>query len=81
MFFFGSLADATGRSAIEAVRRHRSIFEDERACRSVSEFDSRDKIQEETGPGIRNIWDFDGGRWPNTRSTPAWRSIGGKLSP
>jgi peroxiredoxin/predicted 2-oxoglutarate/Fe(II)-dependent dioxygenase YbiX len=61
MCFFGSLADVSGRSALEAVQKHRDIFDDNRACFFGVSVDPQDEAQQRFTemPGIRILWDFD----------------------
>ncbi|GJD96542.1 2OG-Fe(II) oxygenase [Methylobacterium iners] len=60
--FYGSAADAEGRTAIEAIRVNRPLFDDARvSCFGVS-IDPTDKDQgrvQEDLPGIHHFYDFD----------------------
>src|SRR5262245_15212248 len=81
--FFSSAADAHARSAIEAVRSKRQIFDDNRASFFGVSLDPGDETQKRVAdsyPGYRFFWDFDGtvsklyGALPND-ATPDTRTI------
>jgi hypothetical protein len=60
--FFGSASNELGRSAINAMQRHRTLFDDERACFFGVSADPSDETQGRVRnelPGVRFLWDFD----------------------
>lgn len=60
--FYGSAGDRLGLQAIEAVRRHRDRFDDDRASFfgvSIDPGDEQLKRVQDADPGIRFMWDFD----------------------
>ena len=60
--FFLSASDAQGRSAIEAIQRHRDLFDDQFAsvfAISIDPADERESRLTDSIPGIRVMWDFD----------------------
>lgn len=58
--FFASTRDEAGRSAIDAVGRHRDRFDDRRASFVGVSLDPTDEEQlRDDLPGIRFAWDFD----------------------
>ena len=60
--FFGSAGDPRGRGAIEAMQRHRALFDDQRACFFGISVDPEDEAQGrvcDIVPGVRFLWDFD----------------------
>ena len=60
--FFGSTADPRGRTAMEAVARHRSAFDLDRACFFGVSIDPSDREQRriaENPPQTYVLWDFD----------------------
>jgi peroxiredoxin/predicted 2-oxoglutarate/Fe(II)-dependent dioxygenase YbiX len=62
MCFFGSAADPATQAALDAVRRHRALFDDVRACFFGVSVDPADAAQgrvQESLPGIRFFLDFD----------------------
>ena len=62
MGFFGSVADPRGRSALEAVARHRLAFDLDRACFFGVSVDPKDRNQKrvtENPPYSYVLWDFD----------------------
>ena len=62
--FHGSAGDAEGRAAIDAVLRHRHLFDDEKACFFGISIDPADEAEgriADSMPGIRYFFDFDFG--------------------
>ena len=60
--FFGSAASPQGRAALDAMWRHRSLFDDQRACFfgvCVDPDDEKQNRFNESIPGVRFILDFD----------------------
>src|SRR5262245_41535115 len=60
--FFLSASDAQGRSAIEAIQRHRNLFDDKFASVFAISIDPADECESrltDSIPGIRVMWDFD----------------------
>ena len=61
--FFGSAANPMGRQAIDAVLTNRAFFDDTRACFFGVSNDPGDEAQrrvQDSMPGLRFLWDFDG---------------------
>lgn len=61
--FFGSAAHDHGRAALRTVAAHRGFFDDQRAAFFGVSLDPRDESEariEQSMPGIRFFWDFDG---------------------
>src|SRR5262245_28725772 len=61
--FYGTATDPNSRAALSAVAANRSVFDDRRACFfgvSVDPNDERERRVQESMPGIRFFWDFDG---------------------
>jgi predicted 2-oxoglutarate/Fe(II)-dependent dioxygenase YbiX/peroxiredoxin len=61
--FFGSAADPAAQAALHAVQAHRALLDDTRACFfgvSLDPADGRSGRLQESLPGIRFFWDFDG---------------------
>jgi len=61
--FFGSAADPGAQAALRAMQAHRELFDDMRACFfgvSLDPSDASSGRVEESLPGIRFFWDFDG---------------------
>lgn len=60
--FFGTAGDEAGRAAIEALRRHRALFDDDRFTVFGVSVDPSDEAQARVAdalPGMRFAWDFD----------------------
>jgi peroxiredoxin/predicted 2-oxoglutarate/Fe(II)-dependent dioxygenase YbiX len=61
--FFGSAADPAAQAALRTVQAHRDLLDDTRACFFGVSLDPSDaaagRVQESL-PGIRFFWDFDG---------------------
>jgi peroxiredoxin len=60
--FFMSGEDPLGRSAVDAIARHRERFDDQFASAMAVTVDRRDEARlrdQETLPGVRFLWDFD----------------------
>lgn len=63
MCFFGSAADPVAQNALAAVKAHRGLFDDMRACFFGVSLDPEDESSgrvKEGLPGLRHFWDFDG---------------------
>ncbi|HEX2137117.1 MAG TPA: 2OG-Fe(II) oxygenase, partial [Microvirga sp.] len=63
MCFFGSAADPSGRRAVDAVLANRRFFDDTRASFFGVSLDPGDEAEgrvQDSYPGLRFIWDFDG---------------------
>jgi peroxiredoxin len=61
--FFASLSDPDARQAVEAVQKHRQLFDDHRACFFAVSIDPQDEAETrfvESLPGLRILWDFNG---------------------
>src|SRR5262249_52929866 len=61
--FFGSAASPLGQEAIAATVANRAFFDDGRACFFGVSIDPRDEAErrvQDSMPGLRFIWDFDG---------------------
>jgi peroxiredoxin/predicted 2-oxoglutarate/Fe(II)-dependent dioxygenase YbiX len=61
--FYGSAANPVGKSAIDAMLRHRAFFNDQRASFFGVSIDPEDETSgrvKDAKPGIRFMWDFDG---------------------
>jgi peroxiredoxin len=60
--FYGSAAEPAGHGAIEAMRRHRGRFDDQRASFFGVSVDPADEAEARVAdalPGIRFLFDFD----------------------
>lgn len=60
---FATASDEAGRGALDAVLRHRHMFDDERAAFFGVSLDPADEAERrvaESLPGLRFFWDFDG---------------------
>src|SRR5262249_15677531 len=60
--FFGSAADPAGRSAIDAMLRHRDRFDDHRVSFfgiSIDPADESESRVKDINPGVHFLWDFD----------------------
>lgn len=88
--FYASAGEPSGRAAIDAMLRHRSEFDDERACFFGVSIDSADKAEkrvEDKLPGVRFFWDLHGmlsrlcGALPRERSPAKYRSFWLVLDP
>jgi predicted 2-oxoglutarate/Fe(II)-dependent dioxygenase YbiX/peroxiredoxin len=82
--FYGSTANAKGRSAIEAMLAHRDRFDDKRMCFFGVCLDPQDEVQarvQNSFPGVRFMWDFDGvvsatfGATPQESSPSEWGKL------
>jgi peroxiredoxin len=65
MCFFGSAAQPRARAAIDAMLRHRNLFDDQRCCFFGISIDPADKTErrvQDSLPGVRFLWDFDTSR-------------------
>jgi predicted 2-oxoglutarate/Fe(II)-dependent dioxygenase YbiX/peroxiredoxin len=61
--FYGTAGDALGRDAIEGVLAQRGIFDDQNFSFFGVSLDPKDEAEkrvQESMPGIRYFWDFDG---------------------
>jgi peroxiredoxin/predicted 2-oxoglutarate/Fe(II)-dependent dioxygenase YbiX len=61
--FFGSGADPAAQAALRAVQVHRALLDDTRACFfgvSLDPADAESGRVQQSLPGIRFFWDFDG---------------------
>jgi peroxiredoxin/predicted 2-oxoglutarate/Fe(II)-dependent dioxygenase YbiX len=61
--FYGSAANPVGKSAIDAMLRHRAFFNDQRASFFGISIDPEDETSgrvKDAKPGVRFMWDFDG---------------------
>jgi predicted 2-oxoglutarate/Fe(II)-dependent dioxygenase YbiX/peroxiredoxin len=61
--FFGSAKDQAGRDALAVTGAQRALFDDQRACFfgvSTDPEDERSGRVQQSLPGIRHFWDFDG---------------------
>ncbi|MEZ5830765.1 MAG: 2OG-Fe(II) oxygenase [Dongiaceae bacterium] len=61
--FFGTAGDAEGKRALAAIAANRALFDDDRACFFGVSLDPNDEAQkrvEDSMPGLRFFWDFDG---------------------
>jgi predicted 2-oxoglutarate/Fe(II)-dependent dioxygenase YbiX/peroxiredoxin len=60
--FYGSAAQPRARAAIDAMLRHRNLFDDQRFCFfgiSIDPADETERRVQDSLPGVRFLWDFD----------------------